>query len=140
MTYVDTSLLVASYCPEPLSKAAQREIRKTRAPMISPFSELEFCSAIALKTRTGETDVDSARKVLVAFRLHLAEGMFRVVPVGAREHAIACEWISSFATPLRTLDALHLAAAFSNNLALITADKILARSAKHFGVNHRLIS
>jgi predicted nucleic acid-binding protein len=140
MIYVDTSILVAAYCPEPLSKAAQREIRKTRAPTISPFSEVEFCSAVALKTRTGEMDAESARKVLVTFRLHLTEGVFRMVPVEAREHAIACEWICSFAAPLRTVDALHLAAAFANDLTLITADKVLAHSAKQFGVKHKLIA
>jgi len=140
MPYIDTSVLVAAYCPEPLSKAAQREIRKPGAPTIGALSEVEFCSAIALKTRTGETDADSAREILVAFRLHLAEGVFRLVPVEAREYALACEWIGSFAAPLRTVDALHLAAAFSNDLALITADKVLARSAKHFGVKHKLIS
>ncbi len=140
MTYIDTSILVASYCPEPLSKAAQREIRKTRAPTICPYSEVEFCSAIALKTRTGETGVDSARKVLVSFRLHVAEGVFRLVPLEAREYAIACQWISSFAAPLRTVDALHLAAAFCNGLTLITADRDLARSARHFGVKCKLIS
>jgi hypothetical protein len=140
MVYVDTSVLVAAYCPEPLSKAAQREIRKTLSPAISPISEVEFCSAIALKTRTGEMDVASARQVLVSFRLHLAEAVFRILPVEAREYAMACERISSFAAPLRTVDALHLAAAFTNDLTLITADKVLAQSAKRFGVKHKLIA
>ena len=35
---------------------------------------------------------------------------------------LAREWISRFTTPLRTLDALHLAVASQNNIRLVTAD------------------
>ena len=38
------------------------------------------------------------------------------------------------------LAAVLLAAAFSNGLAVVTADKVFAASAKHFGVKHELIS
>ena len=140
MTYIDTSILAACYCPEPLSGTAQDEVRKAGALAISPLSAVEFYSALALKTRTGEMSADAARRVLVSFRLHHAEGIFRVVPIEAREYALACEWISTFAAPLRTVDALHLAAAFCNGLTLLTADKDLAHSAKRFGVKHKLFS
>jgi predicted nucleic acid-binding protein len=140
MTYIDTSILVACYCPEPLSGAAQEAARKAGALAISPLSAVEFYSALALKTRTGETSADAVRRVLVSFRLHQAEGIFRVVPIEAREYALACEWISKFTTPLRTVDALHLAATFCNELTLLTADKDLAHSAKHFGVRHKLVA
>jgi predicted nucleic acid-binding protein len=140
MTYIDTSLLVACYCPEPLSGTAQDAARKAGALAISPLSAVEFYSALALKTRTGEASADAARRVLVSFRLHQAEGIFRVVPIEAREYALACEWIRTFTTPLRTVDALHLAAAFCHGLALLTADTDLALSAKHFGVRHKLVA
>ena len=52
----------------------------------------------------------------------------------------ARDWIGSFSAPRRTLDALHLAAAFGNDLALLTADKALARSARHFGVTCEVVS
>ena len=140
MGYIDTSVLVAYYCPEPLSAAAQREMRRIEMPAISPLSEVEFCSVLALKTRTGETDVDTARQVIASFRTHLDGGMYGVVPVEAGEYALACEWIGAFRTPLRTVDAIHLATAYSNHLVLVTADKDLARSARHFGVKYKLIS
>jgi predicted nucleic acid-binding protein len=139
LAYIDTSVLVAYYWPETLSRAAQSAIRKTDGPAISPLVEAEFHSALALKTRTGEMDVECARRVMSMFRLHRADGIYRVVPVEAREYAIACEWIATFRTQLRTLDALHLATAFSNGLTMITADKVLAESATCFGVKHRLI-
>jgi len=41
---------------------------------------------------------------------------------------------------LRTVDALHLAVAFTNGLTLLTADPNLARSAKHFHVPYKRVS
>ena len=101
---------------------------------------MEFRSALALKLRTREIDEASAREVLSTFRLHRVDGVYRVVAIGAHEYAVACEWLETFKTPLRALDALHLAAAFSNDLRLVTADKALARSAKRLGVKHKLIA
>jgi len=140
MVYIDTSVLIAYYWPEAISPAAQSEIRKARGPAISPLSEVEFHSALALKKRMKEMDEESARRILSAFRAHRRDGVYRIVPIEAREYALSCEWIETFRTPLRALDALHLAAAFSNGLTLITADKVLADSAKCFGVKHRLIA
>jgi len=48
--------------------------------------------------------------------------------------------IAQFSTPLRTLDALHLATAHVNQFELITADKNLEKSAVILGVTCRLIS
>ena len=140
MAYIDTSVLVAYYCPEPLSHAAEESVRKADPPVISPLVEVEMFSAVAAKTRTGEMDAEAARRVLSCFRKHCAHGVFAIVSIGAREYAAACEWISAFSTPLRTVDALHLAAAFANGLTILTADKNLARSARKLGVGCRLIS
>ncbi len=139
MAYVDTSALVAYYCPEPLSEAAQKAIGKADAPTVSPLTEVEFCSALALKVRTGELGTEPAGQLLSQFRLHLEERRYRVVPVETKEYVLAADWISRFATPLRTVDALHLASAFSNGLRLLTADRGLARSAEHLGVECEMI-
>jgi len=138
--YIDTSVLVAYYCPEPLSARAEEVIHGGDAAAISPLTEVEFCSALAIKVRMRELDVEIAGRLLSRFQRHLEKGRYHVVPVGAREHTLACDWISRFVTPLRTVDALHLAVAFTNDLPLLTADKDLARSAEHFGVEHKLIS
>jgi predicted nucleic acid-binding protein len=140
MAYVDTSLLVACYCAEPLSRKADRAVRESAPPAISPLVEVEFCSALALKTRVGQIDAASATRILAALRLHLEEKRFRIVPIEAKEYALACDWIGRFAAPLRTVDALHLAAAFSAGLPILTADKGLACCAKRFGVAQRLIA
>jgi hypothetical protein len=140
MSYIDTSVLVANYCPEPLSDAAQRVIRSARPPAISLLTEVEFCSAVSLKTRSGALEAGSAARMLSLFHSHLDGGHYRVVPIESVEYAQAARWIASFTTSLRTVDALHLAAAFSHGLILVTADRSLARAADHFGVKRRLLS
>jgi len=139
MEYIDTSLLVAYYCPERLSTAAQKAIREASAPTISPLVDVEVHSAIALKVRTRELDGAEAARVLAQFRLHVADGRYRLVPIEAREYGLARDWIGRLSTSLRTLDALHLAAAFANGLELLTTDKPFAGAAKHFGVKCHLI-
>ncbi|MCD6415195.1 MAG: PIN domain-containing protein [Planctomycetes bacterium] len=100
----------------------------------------EFCSALAIKTGAGQIEVRSARRLLSLFRLRLEQSRYRIVAVGREEYVLACHWLAQFSTPLRTVDALHLAVAFPSGLRLLTADEGPARSARHFGVEHELIS
>ncbi|MFO7957153.1 MAG: type II toxin-antitoxin system VapC family toxin [Candidatus Brocadiia bacterium] len=140
MAYIDTSVLVAYYCPEPLSALAQEAIERAETPTVNPLIEVEFCSALAIKVRTGELEAESAERVLGRFRQHLEEDCYRIIPIETREYLLAADWLSRFSTPLRTVDALHLASAFTVGLRLLTADRALARSAEHFGVECDLVS
>lgn len=135
MAYIDTSVLIAYYCPEPLSPTAERHVRRARPPVISPLTEAEFCSALAIKVRTGGLAVDDARRVLAQFRTHCREHAYRIVPLGASEYTTACEWLETFTTALRTADALHLAVAVVNELTILTADQAMARAAKQLGID-----
>lgn len=140
MAYIDTSVLVAYYCPERLSRAAEKAIRKTDPPVISPLVEVEMFSAVAAKTRVGGIAAQDAGRILSCFRGHYADGVFTIVSIGAREYATACEWLGSFSTALRTVDALHLAAASANGLTILTADRNLARAARRLRVGCTLIA
>ena len=140
MAYIDTSVLVAYYCPEPLSQSAQRAIRRADPPTLSPLVELELYSAVAAKVRTGELDEAAAVRIVTLLAQHLAEGRYGVVALTAADYGLARDWIGRFSAPLRAPDALHLAAAVSNELTLLTADRQLAASAEHFEVKHKLIS
>lgn len=140
MAYLDTSVLAAYYCPEPLSARVQDELSRLDSPTLSPLVEFELSSAVSMKVRRGELDLTSANLVLSKFQVHLSEGYYRIIPVGAGEFALARGWISRFDTPLRTLDALHLAAAFSQGLPIWTADIGMARSAAALGVDHHFLS
>lgn len=140
MTYIDTSVLAAYYCPEPFSAKAQAAIQKCEKPVISPLVEVELCSAIALKARIKELDVATGNLIISTFKKHLNEGLYRIVPIETKQYSMARDWLSQFAISLRALDALHLAAAFTRGLTLLTSDKALAQAAKYFGVSCEYIS
>jgi uncharacterized protein len=139
MAYIDTSVLVAYYCPEPLSAKAQRAISKLESPTISALVEVELHSAMAIKVRTREVTAADARRVLRLLADHVAQGCYRVLAIGAGEYALAREWLAAFTTPLRALDALHLAAAARAELPLMTADRDLARSGQALDVTVELL-
>ncbi len=140
MHYLDTSVLAAYYCPEALSGKVQKVVSTLGGPTISPLVELELHSALSLKVRARELDVTTAQRILAMFQVHLSDGRYAMVPIGAREYALSRQWLAGFNSPLRTLDALHMAAAFAGNLTLVSADKALIRCAAQFGVRHQLIA
>jgi predicted nucleic acid-binding protein len=139
MHYIDTSVLAAYYAPEERSARVQRLLSRLEGPTVSPLVEVELCCAVARKVRAGEMDAVAANRVFAQFQMHLAQPRFRIVPIHAPEYMLAREWIVSMTSPLRVLDALHLAAAFSNGLGLVTADQGLADSAQRLGVKHKLV-
>lgn len=138
MAYIDTSVLVAYYCPEPGSEAAQRAVHDGK-PDISALTEVEFFSALATKVRIGDLPNAQADRVLAMFERHVAGGCYRMLPIGSDQFGLARQWIGRRAVPLRTLDALHLAVAASASVTLVTADAVLARAAECFGVDCRLL-
>ena len=139
MAYIDTSVLAAYYCPEPLSRSVQRALATVKEPVISPLVEVEFYSAIAAKVRRRELEAAWARQILAMFRGHIADGWYGMVPIETEEYSIVRDWLGRFTSPLRAPDALHLAAALANDLTLLTADKNLSRSAGIFKVRCKLV-
>ena len=140
MRYLDTSVLVAFYLPETMSSKVQKLCSGSDGLALSGLSEVEFHSALARRIRMDELTKGDALKVLSQFKVHIEGGFYRMIAIEQRDYMLARDWLATFRTPLRTLDALHLAAAFSNGLAIVTADKVFAASAKHFGVKHEHIS
>lgn len=139
MAYLDTSVLVAYYCPEPLSEAAEKMILGDQQPAVSALTEVELVSALARKVRERELSRENANHVLTEFQSHLNQLLFKRIPVERDDYSVAFNWLAQFAIPLRTLDALHLAVAAQNNLELVTADKQLSQSARKLGVRTRLL-
>ncbi len=134
MIYLDTSIVVAYYCPEPLSRRAERLIRAQSRPAVSDLTEVELRSALSRKVRTGELQMADATRIVSRFSNHLEEGLYTRLPLERRHFETAAEWLGRFALTLKTLDALHLAVAASEGLQLATADAVLARSAKTLGI------
>lgn len=128
--YIDTSVLGAYYCPEPMSSVVEEAILKVGIPVISHLSEVEFCSLVAKKCRLNEIKKRQAREIIDLFSNHVAEGFYRRMPLAVEHFIRARSLIASMTSSLRTLDALHLAAATSEGLPLLTADLGFAQAAK----------
>ena len=137
--YLDTSVLVAYYCPEPLSRQVQELLVESVKPAMSYLTEVELYSAVARKVRTEEISGVDGNRILAKFSSHMDMNLFTILPIDDHHWRLARGWIGLFSTPLRTLDALHLAIASAGEFVLITADKSLQRSADILGVKVRLI-
>lgn len=140
MLYVDTSVLVAYYCPEPLSAQVQDMLVQQVRPALSSFTEVEIFSAVARKVRTGKMRKADGNRIMAKFSSHLETGLFTVVAVQNQHWKLARGWLSLFSTSLRTLDALHLAIASAEGLEVVTADKGLFQAAEDLGVEARLMN
>lgn len=140
MYYIDTSVLVAYYCPEPLSEKAESFLTTHTELAISWLAELELFSAVARKIREGEMVKVDGSKITAKFLSHLDDSLYTFLPVEFHHYKLARDWIGQFSTPLRSLDAVHLAVASQEGATIVTCDRRLANSAKLLAVDFILIS
>lgn len=140
MIYLDTSVLVAYYCPEVLSDQVQRLLSEQAEPTLSLLTQVELASAVAKKVRSDEMSNTDGNRILAKFTSHVDTGLFQVISIEDYHWQLAKNWIGLFTAPLRTLDALHLAIAANEELQLITADKELFQVAETLGVNAGLLT
>lgn len=130
MIYIDTSVLVAYYCPETFSEKAEKLLISYLKPAISSLTEVEFFSAISGKVRRKEINLKDADRVTARFLAQIDSDNYTYIPVNAHHYRLARDWIGMFKVELKTLDALHLAVASSEGLTLLTSDQGLFKSAK----------
>ena len=139
MYYIDTSVLAAYYCPEPLSDVAEEYLLSERRPAISQLTEVELASAVSRKVREKTLSEKDGFRILDTFQSHIDASMYTHLILDSRHYRLARSWILRLSTHLRTLDALHLAVSAASDLELITADSRLAESATKFGIAVKLI-
>ena len=85
---------------------------------------------IARKRRLRELTERQAGEILNLFGVHVAEGFYRRISLTTEHFLKARQLVGAPNSALRTLDALHLASAITETLALMTADRDLAKEAK----------
>lgn len=129
--YLDTSVLIKLYVPEAFSAEVEHFLSTVERPVISRLGVLEWHCAMARRQRTGGFPASYLKVARQEFTRHLAEGYFFVQTFGDAQFIAALEILDAVKpTPLRTLDALHLAAAHIAGLKHIaTADKVMAAAA-----------
>ncbi len=136
MPYIETSLLVASYCKEKGSVKSQKYLQYQNQFVISWLTLVEFASAIAKRVRTKELPINHGVNIYNLFDSHIKQDLYDVVSVQKSDFESAQELISNLGhtLALRTLDALHIALAKREKLVMATADKKLAESSKRLGL------
>ncbi|MBF0228531.1 MAG: type II toxin-antitoxin system VapC family toxin [Desulfamplus sp.] len=139
MLYIDTSILAAYYCPEALSDKVEEILINTEEPAVSQLTEIELASAISRKIRENSFSKEDGEIILSLFQTHIDQKSFIYLPIQTKHYSIAKKWIAQFNTPLRSLDAIHLAIAHEKSIPILTADAKLANSAKILGVQAILV-
>lgn len=133
--YFETSALLPYYRPEPLSEACERLLLEEDEDIyLSALVDVEVASAVARLVRMGELQDADAEEILSAFADDIARASFRYVDFETPLFARAYSWLQGRETALRTLDALHMAAAAEAGATLVTADGTLGDAAERFGV------
>ncbi len=135
MLYLDTSAVLPYYRQEARSDTVQELLLRQREPvLISDLTRLEFASALARWVRMDELSEPQAQRVERAFDDDVAAGQYTVRILGPHDVERARRWLLQRTTPLRTLDALHLAGAAAVDAVFVTLDVSLGEAATALGV------
>ena len=140
MIYLDTSVLVAYYVPEPLSQQAQQRLLSATTVTISDLVQTEFVAALSLRQRIGDISLADIQQIATLFFKHVDDGLYHSLPLHSSTFRLARDYIARFDLPLKAPDALHLAAASLAQLTLATADRQLARNAQSLGITVDLLA
>lgn len=136
MLYADTSAVLPYYRQEAATDAVERMLRAQTTPvLISDLTPVEVACALARWVRMGELSETQANRVESAFFEDVRAGRFARVALDRGCFERAYHWLLTRRTAIRTLDALHLAAAQANGATLATLDNVLLEDAERLGVD-----
>jgi len=135
--YVDSSALAKLYVPEAESEKLDAYLRGRIGLMISELAITEVLSAVARRKREGELQPELANRIRDAVLADADSGSFARLHLDPAVHREAERLLLAVTSmPLRTLDALHLALAFSGAAThVLTFDRRMREAALQSGLN-----
>lgn len=138
--YVDSSVLVKLYYPEPESKVLAEWIKKQKqAITFTPFHELEITNAFALKVFGNEISEEKFKDFRIILEKDKAAGVLNVVTPDWSDvllESIKISKRSSSVIGTRSLDIIHVASADILNCdTFLTNDKRQLSAAHTIGIN-----
>jgi predicted nucleic acid-binding protein len=137
MLYLDTAVVLTLFVDEPTSQSVEDWLAARRQPLaFSDWGLTECASALALKLRRNEMNVDLAKRCFAAIATFVHESC-EFIACAPHHQAEAQRLLSRFDLPLRAGDALHLAISQHAEATLVTYDKLLAASANAIGAKVR---
>jgi uncharacterized protein len=135
--YIDSSALAKLYVPEAESDKLDAFLRGKVGLMISELAITEVLSAVARKRREGELKPELANRIREALLADADSGSFARLHLDPAVHRAADRLLlTAESVPLRTLDALHLALAFSGTAShVLTFDHRMRQAALQSGLH-----
>jgi predicted nucleic acid-binding protein len=134
-TYCDTSLLVAALLPEGKTERTHLWLERQVAGslFISDWTITEFASALAMKLRAGELDLEQRAEAQAAWTA-LRNASLITLPVLQAQFAAAAAYVGRAELGLRAGDALHLAVSSAHGCAIATLDALQRKAAVELGI------